>query len=90
MAVQAFSIVKGLVQLDVLGRRRSGEIVDVHMSQAMQFHFSALLSVTLKGQVSVLLHSSDYVLYAIPAPDGRSLAIAEGVGTRNVWQIENF
>jgi len=51
---------------------------------------SALLSVTLKGQVSVLLHSSDYVLYAIPAPDGRSLAIAEGVGTRNVWQIENF
>ena len=51
---------------------------------------SALLSVTLKGKVSVLLHSSDHVLYAIPAPDGRSLAIAEGVGTRNVWQIENF
>jgi Tol biopolymer transport system component/DNA-binding winged helix-turn-helix (wHTH) protein len=51
---------------------------------------SALLSVTLKGKVSVLLHSGDHVLYAIPAPDGRSLAIAEAVGTRNVWQIENF
>ena len=51
---------------------------------------SALLSVTLDGKASVLLHSNNYVLYAIPSPDGRSLAVAEGSGTRNVWQIENF
>jgi hypothetical protein len=51
---------------------------------------SALLSVMLKGKVSVLLHSGDHVLHAIPTPDGRSLAIAEAVGTGNVWQIENF
>jgi DNA-binding winged helix-turn-helix (wHTH) protein/Tol biopolymer transport system component len=51
---------------------------------------SALLSVTLDGRASVLLRSNNYILYAIPSPDGRSLAIAEGSGTRNVWQIENF
>jgi len=51
---------------------------------------SALLSVTLDGGASVLLRSNNYILYAIPSPDGRSLAIAEGSGTRNVWQIENF
>jgi hypothetical protein len=51
---------------------------------------SALLSVTLDGRASVLLRSTNYILYAIPSPDGRSLAIAEGSGTRNVWQIENF
>jgi DNA-binding winged helix-turn-helix (wHTH) protein/Tol biopolymer transport system component len=51
---------------------------------------SALLRVTLDGRASVLLRSNNYILYAIPSPDGRSLAIAEGSGTRNVWQIENF
>jgi len=51
---------------------------------------SALLSVTLDGRASVLLRSNNYILYAIPSPDGRSLAIAEGSGTRNVWLIENF
>jgi len=51
---------------------------------------SALLSVTLDGRASVLLRSYNYILYAIPSPDGRSLAIAEGSGTRNVWLIENF
>ena len=51
---------------------------------------SALLSVTLDGRASVLLRSNNYILYAIPSPDGRSLAVAEGSGTRNVWQIENF
>jgi DNA-binding winged helix-turn-helix (wHTH) protein/Tol biopolymer transport system component len=52
---------------------------------------SALLNVTLDGKASVLLHSNNSdILAAIPSPDGRSLAIAEASGTRNVWQIENF
>jgi len=51
---------------------------------------SALLSVTLEGKASVLLHSSNHFVYAIPSPDGRSLAIAEDSGTSNVWQVENF
>jgi hypothetical protein len=52
---------------------------------------SALLNVTLDGRVSVLLHSSDPEIWAaIPSPDGRSLAIAEASGTKNVWAIENF
>jgi Tol biopolymer transport system component len=51
---------------------------------------NALLSVTLEGKASVLLRSSNYILYAIPSPDGRSLAIAEDSGTKNVWQLENF
>ena len=52
---------------------------------------SALLNVTLDGKVSVLLRSSNpNILGAIPAPDGRSLAIAGASTTRNVWLIENF
>ena len=51
---------------------------------------SALLSVTLEGKASVLLHSSNNIEFAIPSPDGRSLAINEASGTRNVWAIENF
>jgi len=51
---------------------------------------SALLRVTLDGKASVLLRSDNYTLYAIPSPDGRMVALAEGSGTRNVWQIENF
>jgi hypothetical protein len=52
---------------------------------------SALLNVTLDGKVSVLLRSSNpNILGAIPAPDGRSLAVAGASTTRNVWLIENF
>jgi Tol biopolymer transport system component/DNA-binding winged helix-turn-helix (wHTH) protein len=51
---------------------------------------SALLSVTLDGRASALLRSNNYILYAIPSPDSRSLAVAEGSGTRNVWRLENF
>jgi hypothetical protein len=52
---------------------------------------SALLSVTLDGKASVLLHSSNSEIWnAIPSPDGRLLAIAEAGGTKNVWQLENF
>jgi Tol biopolymer transport system component/DNA-binding winged helix-turn-helix (wHTH) protein len=51
---------------------------------------SALLKVTLDGRASVLLRSSNEILFAIPSPDGRSLAIAEASGTKNVWGIESF
>jgi DNA-binding winged helix-turn-helix (wHTH) protein/Tol biopolymer transport system component len=52
---------------------------------------SALLNVSLEGQVSVLVRSNNpEVFWAIPSPDGRSLAIAEAQNTLNIWQIENF
>ena len=49
-----------------------------------------MLNVTLDGRASVLLHSRNEVFSAIPSPDGRSLAITEDTGAKNVWQIENF
>jgi hypothetical protein len=51
---------------------------------------SALLNVSLDGKVSVLLRASHFIGYAIPSPDGRSLAILEVNPTKNVWQIEAF
>src|SRR5882762_2401397 len=51
---------------------------------------SALLKVMLDGKVAVLLRSSNFIGYAIPSPDGRSLAILEASPTKNVWQIEDF
>jgi Tol biopolymer transport system component/DNA-binding winged helix-turn-helix (wHTH) protein len=51
---------------------------------------SALLKVALDGKASVLLRSSNFIGYAVPSPDGRSLAILEVSPTKNVWQIENF
>jgi hypothetical protein len=52
---------------------------------------SVLLNVTLDGRASVLLQSRNpWIGHAIPSPDGRFLAIAEGTGTSNVWQLENF
>jgi Tol biopolymer transport system component len=49
---------------------------------------SALLKVTLDGKASVLYRSSDFIGYAIPSPDGHSLAILEVSPTKNAWQIE--
>jgi Tol biopolymer transport system component/DNA-binding winged helix-turn-helix (wHTH) protein len=51
---------------------------------------SALLRVTLDGEVSVLLRSSNFIGYAIPSPDGRLLAILEVSPAKNVWQIVDF
>jgi DNA-binding winged helix-turn-helix (wHTH) protein/Tol biopolymer transport system component len=52
---------------------------------------TALLNVTLDGNVSVLLRSSNpQIIGAVPSPDGRFLAIAEVSGTQNAWQIDNF
>lgn len=52
---------------------------------------SALLRVTLDGRASVLIRSGNSeILFAIPSPDGRSLALAESSVYNNVWQIENF
>lgn len=52
---------------------------------------SVLLNITLDGQTSVLLRSTDSEMLAgIPSPDGRYLAIPEARGSNNVWAIENF
>jgi len=51
---------------------------------------SALLNVTLDGRASMLLHSSNFIGYAVPSPDGRSLAILEVSPTKNVWQVQDF
>jgi Tol biopolymer transport system component len=51
---------------------------------------SALLRIALDGKVSVLLHSSNFIGYAAPSPDGRSLALLEVSPTKNVWQIVDF
>jgi len=48
---------------------------------------STLLKVTLDGKASVLVRSSNFIGYAVPAPDGRSLAILEVSPTKSVWQI---
>jgi eukaryotic-like serine/threonine-protein kinase len=51
----------------------------------------ALLRVSLDGQVQPLIenHAPD-VVFALPSPDGRHLAInANGAG-RNMWMMENF
>ena len=70
---------KGLKNVD-----RSADGKSLVVSWGNHERDSALLSVTLGGK-SVLLCSNNYTLYAIPSPDGQSLAIAEGSGTRNVW-----
>lgn len=52
---------------------------------------SALPSVALDGNATVLLKSSNPEIWgSIPSPDGRSLAINEAGGPKNVWQIQNF
>ena len=52
---------------------------------------SALLNVSLDGNVSLLLKSTNPEIWgAIPSPDGRWLAVAEAGGPKNVWQVENF
>jgi len=52
---------------------------------------SALLRITLDGKATVLLRSTNPEIWAaIPSPDGRTLAINQAGGTKNVWQLENF
>jgi hypothetical protein len=43
---------------------------------------SALLKVALDGKVSLLLRSGSYIAYAIPSPDGQSLAIGGQPGQK--------
>jgi hypothetical protein len=52
---------------------------------------SALLKVTMDGKASVLLRSSNPVVWgAMASPDGRLLAITEAGGPKNLWQVEHF
>jgi Tol biopolymer transport system component/DNA-binding winged helix-turn-helix (wHTH) protein len=74
---------KGLMQVDWSANGKS-LLVGWHNQERE----SALLKVTLDGKASVLHRSSDFIGYAIPSPDGHSLAILEVSPTKNVWQIE--
>jgi len=52
---------------------------------------SALLYVDLKGNARVLWRNSAMqILWGMPSPDGRYLAIEGGVYNRNVWMLEGF
>lgn len=80
--------VKGWNELDSIAWSVDGRSVFVTWHQKSD---SALLNVSLSGTASVLLRSSNAnILGAIPAPDGRSLALARSSTIRNVWQIDNF
>ena len=49
----------------------------------------SLLRVDLRGKVQVLRQQSDWI-DPIPSPDGRHLALAGQIATRNVWMFDNF
>lgn len=51
---------------------------------------SVLLNVTLDGKASVLLRSRNDILWAIPAPNGKLVAIPQRTFTSNAWLVENF
>jgi DNA-binding winged helix-turn-helix (wHTH) protein/Tol biopolymer transport system component len=51
---------------------------------------TALFRITLEGTAYPLLEDENQVGWAIPSPDGRSIAINKGSGTSNAWSLENF
>jgi len=52
---------------------------------------SALLNVDLQGRARPVWEQTKMeVGWAIPSPDGRSLALWQASGDSNVWMIENF
>jgi len=49
----------------------------------------ALLNIDLQGRTRTMLEDSDTMLgWAIPAPDGKHLALWKARGTSNVWMLE--
>lgn len=67
---------------------------DAHSVWATAFTQSghwALLKVSMQGQIRTMLKEDQMELgWAIPAPDGKHLAIWEGRRTSNVWMLEQF
>jgi len=52
---------------------------------------SGILNVDLTGKTRVLLKGSNpELLYAVPSPDGRRLALGARSRTSNIWLLENF
>ena len=52
---------------------------------------SGILTVALDGKVGVALEGfTPEVLWAIPSPDGRRLALLGNTQTSNAWLLENF
>jgi hypothetical protein len=62
------------------------------MSSTTSNHSPVLLFVDREGKARVIWEGQKYVplLFAIPSPDGRYLALNMYVGETNVWMIENF
>jgi len=51
----------------------------------------ALLNIDLEGKTTTVLEDSNMTIgWAIPAPDGKHLAIWKARGTSNVWMLEGF
>jgi len=49
----------------------------------------ALLNIDLQGRTSIVMEDPDMTIgWAIPAPDGRHIALWEGRGNSNVWMLE--
>jgi DNA-binding winged helix-turn-helix (wHTH) protein/Tol biopolymer transport system component len=48
----------------------------------------ALLNIDLAGNTRTLLEDTDMLGWAIPAPDGKHLALWKARGTSNVWMLE--
>ena len=51
---------------------------------------TTLLHVDLEGHATPLWDQRGALTYAVPAPNGRELAIAGTTSGSNVWMIENF
>ena len=70
----------------------SGDGAGLLMSSTTSNHSPVLLFVDREGKARVIWEGQKYVplLFAIPSPDGRYLALNMYVGETNVWMIENF
>jgi len=67
-------------------------VSQVLMPSAKPDSTQVLLFVDLNGNAHALLEGERYapLVYAIPSPDGRYLALRKAAGDINVWMIENF
>ena len=51
----------------------------------------ALLNIDLQGRTRTMLEDTKMAVgWAIPAPDGKHLALWKARGTSNVWMLERF
>jgi len=48
----------------------------------------SLLNVDLQGNIRTMLEDTDVIQWAVPAPDGKHLALAKSRSTSNAWLLE--